>query len=83
MHDPNSQLAKDIRRAWEDEILARNRPPSPPPQGCCLSTISKGVIALVLLAWISLMASQSNNHQSPPQPLPPERVEFFHQEDSK
>ena len=83
MHDPNSQVAKDLRRAWEDETLGRNRPPSPPPQGCCLGKIFQGVIALVLLAVISLMASQSNNHQSPPQPARPEPVELSPQGDSK
>jgi hypothetical protein len=49
MQDPNSQQAKDMRRAWEDETLGRNRPPSPPPQGCCLGTIFKGAIALMVL----------------------------------
>lgn len=83
MHDPDSQIAKDLRRRWEDETFGRNRPPSPPPQGCCLGTIFKGVIALVLLAVISLMASQSNNHQPPPQPDSPEQVELFPQGDSK
>jgi hypothetical protein len=83
MYDPDSQQAKDIRRIQEDRAFGLDRPPSPPPQGCCLGTIFKGMMALVVLAGISFMASQANNHKSSPQSTHPEQVEFFHQEDSK
>jgi hypothetical protein len=83
MFDPDSQQAKEIRRIQEDRAFGRNHPPSPPPEGCCLGTIFKGMMALVLLAGISFMASQANNHKSPPQPAPPEQFEFFDRENSK
>ena len=83
MHDPNSQEAKDIRRIQEDRAFGLDRPPSPPSQGCCLGTIFKGIMALVLLAGMSFMASQANNPKSSPQSTHPEQIKFFHQEDSK